>query len=251
MTHNATPDKTISETRTDFLAALYSSVDPKLWLELRCIHPVNKQVKTLWMPGQKREAILKQAEALNGEGYSLYFAPCPRIKQKGNAEAAALLPALWVDLDCDNDPTRREVALAKLHEFNPPPSIIVDSGGGWHSYWLISEPLLLTEKSNREYAARLLRGLFCALGADPEYVKSVASIMRLPDSVNTKPERGGAIVTIVEFAADRRYMISDFAWLNIKVEQPVRPSHEADHPPLPRATLDYLAHGTTDGTGLC
>src|SRR5258708_2744278 len=218
MTQNATSDKAVPATCADFLGALYSSIDPKLWLELRCIHPVNKQVKTLWMPVHKREAILKQADVLNAEGYSLYFAPCPRTKQKGNAESAAMLPALWVDLDCDNHPVRREVALAKLHEFNPLPSIIVDSGGGWHAYWLTSEPFLLTDQDSREYAARLLRGLFCALGADPEYVKSVASIMRLPDSVNTKPERGGAIVTIVEFALDRSYPISDFAWLEAQAD---------------------------------
>jgi hypothetical protein len=248
MTHHSPPDKAVSSTRADFLDALYQAADSKLWLELRCIHPVSKQVKTLWMPLQKREAILRQADQLNQEGYSLYLAPCPRTKQKGNAEAAALLPALWVDLDCDNDPARREAELAKLKAFVPGPSIIVDSGGGWHAYWLLSEPFPLTEQANREYTARLLRGLFCALGADPEYVKSVASIMRLPESVNTKPERGGAIVTIVEFAPDRRYPISDFAWLDVKAEQTARLLSETDHPPLPRVTLDYLAHGATDGT---
>jgi hypothetical protein len=197
MAHNSPPDKTVSATRTDFLDALYSSVDPKRWLELRCIHPngtspqgISKQVKTLWMPVRKREAILKQADALNSDGYSLYFAPCPRTKQKGNAEAAALLPALWVDLDCDNDPARRETELNKLKAFNPLPSIIVDSGGGWHAYWLLSEPFSLTEQSNREYAARLLRGLFCALGADPEYVKSVASIMACP--IQSTPSQSAA-----------------------------------------------------------
>jgi hypothetical protein len=248
MTHFSPPDKAVSATHAEFLDALYQNADPKLWLELRCIHPVSKQVKTLWMPMRKREAILRQADQVNRDGYSLYFAPCPRIRQKGNAEAAALLPALWVDLDCDNDSRKRDAALAKLHEFKPAPSIVIDSGGGWHSYWLLSQPFLLTERANREYAARLLRGLFSALGADPEYVKSVASIMRLPDSINTKPERGGAIVTIVDFAPDRRYSISDFAWLDVKAEQPVRRLNHIDRAPLPRVTLDYLAHGATDGT---
>src|SRR5260221_8638420 len=239
MAHNVPPDKAIvSATRADFLDALYQTADPKLWLEVRCIHPINKQVKTLWMPVQKRDAILKKADALNHEGYSLYFAVCPRTKQKGNAEAAALLPALWVDLDCDDDPARRETELVKLKVFDPSPSIILDSGGGWHAYWILSKPLLLTDPSSRDYAAHLLRGLFCALGADPEYVKSVASIMRLPDSVNTKPERGGAVVTVIEFALDRRYPISDFAWLEARAELPKKLLNQAEHPPLPRITLD-------------
>lgn len=248
MTHHFPPDKAVSPTRIDFLDALYRKPDPKLWLEVRCIHPVSKQVKTLWMPIQKRETILRQADQLNREGYSVYFAPCPRLKQKGNAQSAALLPALWVDLDCEDDPTRREAALATLKTFAPAPSILVDSGGGWHAYWLLSQPFPLTEQVNREYAARLLRGLFCALGADPAYVKSVASIMRLPESVNTKPERGGAMVTVLEFAPDRRHPISDFAWLEAKTTQAETVRTQTGRAPLPRVTLDYLIHGATEGT---
>jgi hypothetical protein len=250
MTHNFPSDKAVSATRNDFLDALYGQLDPKLWIELRCIHPVNKQVKTLWMPSQKREVILKQADKLNHQDYSIYFAPCPRTKQKGNAEAAALLPALWVDLDCDNDPQQRATALEELRTFKPKPSMILDSGGGWHAYWLWTEPLPLPDDAARQRAAGLLRGLFLALGADPEYVKSVASIMRLPDSINTKPERGGAIVTLVEFAPERRYSLTDFVWLEAKADLPTpRIKGSTDnHAPLPRVTLDYLTHGAPDHT---
>ncbi|MBK8027017.1 MAG: hypothetical protein IPK19_37930 [Chloroflexi bacterium] len=40
-------------------------------------------------------------------------------------EAAALLPALWLDIDCDDDPARREAGLeppAKLRTRRPRPS---------------------------------------------------------------------------------------------------------------------------------
>src|SRR5258708_8842421 len=107
------------------------------------------------MPVQKREAILKQADALNREGYSLYFAPCPRTKQKGNAQAAATLPALWVDLDCDGDPTRRKTELDKLKAFNPLPSSIVDSGGGGQPFCLLSSAFFLTEQTHTGISAQL------------------------------------------------------------------------------------------------
>ena len=71
--------------------------------------------------------------------------------------------------------------------------------------------MLETDQDKQKIAA-VLRGLFATLDGDPGYVKSVASVMRLPDSVNTKPERGG-VVAIIESDPERRCALSDFAWL--------------------------------------
>ena len=117
----------------------------------------------------------------------MYFAPCLRAEKKGNADAAAWVPALWIDID-SADPRDLE----KLKAFDPAPSFIISSGGGWHGYWLLEQPFVLEADEHRQKIAAGLRGLFAALGGDPGYVKSVASVMRLPGSVNTKPERGGS-----------------------------------------------------------
>jgi len=241
----------------DFLRALYSGAPDDLYFELRCIHPTTGDARSFWSKvGDKRTLTnaLNRGTALNREsGYGLYFAPCLRQTKSGKAEAAALLPALWVDLDCDDEPARRTAALAKLHAFNLPPSAIIDSGGGLHAYWLLSEAVSLDE-DRRKQAADILRGLFSALGGDPQYVKSVASVMRLPSSINTKPSRGGVIVTLLELHAERRYPLSDFLWLESQ------PQHErigglhvnnlngnSQHP-LPIRTEDYLAAGAPEGS---
>lgn len=129
MTENDSVHKTDSmthvEARRAFLKALYAGAPDDLYLEMRCIHPATGQVKTFWSQiGHKRTltTAFKRADDLNHEGYGVYFAPCLRSEKKGTAEAAALLPALWVDLDCDGDAARRAVALEKLHTFSPPPS---------------------------------------------------------------------------------------------------------------------------------
>ncbi len=241
----------------DFLRALYSGAPDDLYFELRCIHPTNGDARSFWgKVGDKRTLTnaLNRGTALNHEsGYGLYFAPCLRREKQGKAEAAALLPALWVDLDCDDDAARRAVALTKLHTFDLPPSAIIDSGGGLHAYWLLSEPVMLDENS-RKQAAGILRRLFSALGGDPQYVKSVASVMRLPNSLNTKPERGGVIVTLVELHPDRRYPLSDFAWLESQPQverigglNVVTLNGNGQHP-LPKRTEDYLAVGATEGS---
>jgi len=258
MTENDSLHKTDSQTHVEarraFLKALYGDSPADLYLELRCIHPQTGEVKTFWSRiGDKRTltTAFRRADELNYEGYGIYFAPCLRSQKQGKAEAAALLPALWVDLDCGGDAACRAMALEKLHTFNPPASAVIDSGGGLHAYWLLSEPVTLDE-SRRKQAAGILRGLFSALGGDQQYVKSVASVMRLPGSINTKPERGGVIVTLLELHPDRRYPLSDFAWLESQplVERigSLNVVNLNGHHPLPRRTEDYLAAGATEGS---
>ncbi len=249
-----TPNDTLNQRRT-FLAALYAAAPDDLYLELRCIHPTNGDVRSLWAHmGNKAErtAIFKQAERLNQEGFGLYFAPCLRKTKQGKAEAAALVPALWIDIDCDRD-EQRDKALARLREFDPAPSFIVDSGGGWHGYWLLDKPFLLENDTDRQQVAAILRGLFAALGGDDYYVKSTASVMRLPDSINTKPERGGVVVNIVESHPERRYALEQFAWLESQPQgekiagMDTRSSNGNGKHPLPPRTEAYLVSGATEG----
>ena len=109
---------------SDFLRELYGSAPDGLWLELRCIHPVTGEVRLLWasIADEKQyQATLHAADRHNKEGFGVYFAPCLRSEKKGNAASAALLPALWVDVDCDGDPIQRDKGLAKLSEFDMQP----------------------------------------------------------------------------------------------------------------------------------
>src|SRR5690606_15613815 len=106
----------------------------------------------------------------------------------GSATAAAWVPALWIDVDS----TQRAKDLERLKSFDLAPSYIINSGGGWHGYWLLNEAFELKDEDDRKKITAILRGLFSALGGDPEYVKTVAGIMRLPESINTKPERNNA-----------------------------------------------------------
>jgi len=261
MTQNDLVDKTdtiVSSTgRSEFLNALYKGSPDNLYLEVRCIHPTTGEARSLWGRMENKRELseaLKQAEALNREGYGVYFAPCLRKAKQGKAEAAALVPALWVDIDCDGDAHQRDQNLCRLIGFDLAPSFIIDSGGGWHGYWLLDDPFQLQSDADRQRIAGILRGLFAALGGDPEYVKTVAGIMRLSDSVNTKPERGGVVVTVVESHPERRYPLDTFAWLESQPHQPsfgglkvVTLSGNGQHP-LPPRTETYLVSGAANGT---
>ncbi len=241
--------------RENFLVALYDQADPAHWLELRCIHPETEISRVLWSPvsdQSRRAAVLRQVDAMNKAGFGVYFAPCLRREKKGDAEAAATVPTLWVDIDCDDDPDQRAAALEKLHTFDQKPSILLDSGGGWHVYYLLDVPFALENDENRQRIARILHGLSAALGGDADYVKSVASLMRLPESANTKPERGGVVAAITEFHPERRYPLSVFEWLAVQPQSKILPvqsvSGNGHHAPLPQVTLDYLSRGASNGS---
>jgi hypothetical protein len=109
------------------------------------------------------------------------------------------LPALFVDLDTPGDQV-----LDRLHSFSLPPSCIVRSSGhGHHAYWFLASPT-----RDFERADRALRALATFLNGDS--VLTVTHNMRLPGTINTKPERAGALCRILELHPQRRYDLAQF-----------------------------------------
>ena len=242
------------EDRRTFLRALYGASPEELYLELRCIHPNTGEVKSLWSRmGDKPELarILKKADRLNQEGFGVYFAPCLRNEKRGTAESAAWLPALWIDIDSKADQQQRD--LERLQGFEPKPSFVLNSGGGWHGYWLLQPPVLLKDEDDRQRIGSMMRGLFSALQGDPDYVKTVAGIMRLPGTINTKPEREGALVELIDSTPDRQYAIETFSWLEtapapkiIQAPKVLTLNGNGLHT-LPPRTEKYLTTGANNG----
>jgi hypothetical protein len=79
-------------------------------------------------------------------------------------------------------------------------------------------------------------------------------VIRLPDSVNTKPERGDVVVSIVDGHPERRNPVRAFAWLE---SQPYRERiggpdvvtlNGNEQHPLPPRTEQYVASGAHDGS---
>lgn len=105
--------------------------------------------------------------------------------QRGTARDVLALPAVFVDLD---DPSSS--ALDRLREMNPAPSCITFTGGGYHAYWWLDQPL-----ADLGLARSILRGLQGVAKSDP---LSPVQSLRLPGTHNTKPGRNNALCRIVE-----------------------------------------------------
>ena len=80
------------------------------------------------------------------------------------------------------------------------PSLIVDSGGGYHAYWLFNEPAGADAIERVETANRRLVNL---LDGDGQSVDA-SRMLRLPGTVNSRYEHK-PIVTIVHDNSDTRY----------------------------------------------
>ena len=155
--------------------------------------------------------------ATTAERHDMYVGCCPLDEQpgkgRGTAADVAYLPALWADLDVAGPghsppadglplpPTRADAldAVATL----PPPSVVIDSGGGLQAWWLLAEPLAIDD-GNRDEVAELSAGWGRALvaagaakGWHVDDVSDLARILRPPGTVNRKPGRAPAPVFIV------------------------------------------------------
>jgi len=119
-----------------------------------------------------------------------------RYRRGGESDLLAL-PAVFVDLD---DPTPD--ALARLRDLRPAPSCITFTGGGYHAYWWLDEPL-----SDMGLARGILRGLQRVSHSDP---LSPVQSLRLVGSRNTKAGRDNAPCQIVAML-DCYYPLEAFA----------------------------------------
>jgi hypothetical protein len=93
----------------------------------------------------------------------------------GSREFITQAKALWVDCDLKESPDARQ----RLANFRPPPHLIVASGGGFHAYWLIEQPL------DADWVPIANRRLAYALGADLA-ATDATRILRPPGTRNLK-----------------------------------------------------------------
>mgnify|MGYP000845411241 CR=1 FL=1 len=203
-------------TAAEFLQTLFGKVADG-WLEITCLAPegVNLYPRTLVMWKQMPLGVIDPSMPgvmkANAKHYSVFFGvtvrnrmytPEERVSDsgkaytfypRGKAHDAQWLTALWIDVDEPGESGYRRC----IGSLAVQPSIVVSSGGGWHGYWLLKEPLLLDEH-HREMAKRTLKGIAMTAGSDTK-VADLARIMRLPGTVNTKPGRDARRCEVVDY----------------------------------------------------
>ena len=161
---------------------------------------------------------------------NVYFGVHPALQRKGEGERSktgdvAALNCLFAEFDAkDFDDGDKTAALAHIEALEIPPSVIVDSGGGYHCYWLLREPFKLTTETKRERAKSIQRRWVALVHGDPG-AKDLARVLRVPGTRNLKPAYAPDYPTVTMLRADfaLQYELDDLEAL-IPPFQEVQPS---------------------------
>jgi hypothetical protein len=171
----------MSDSVDRYLEALFGGARPATLIEMRWRVPQGMARRFVAVADRRS---LSAALVQRGSLTDAYVGVLPRWRASGGrADVVGDGRTVWVDLDT-------EVAARALEPVDPPPSLMVASGGPGHlhAYWRLTAgvPPLVIERANRRLA--------WALGADMVSTDA-ARILRPPQTVNHG--RGGAPVRLL------------------------------------------------------
>jgi len=137
--------------------------------------------------------------------HDLYFGVATREHGNGKKEGIIHIPAAWADIDFKNTP--QEKADRLLSELPVKPSVIIESGGGYHVYWFLKEPagaedIPMVEAVNRKLASFL----------EADFgVCDASHILRIPGTLNHKYNPARTVA--VKENTGARYNLEEFDFL--------------------------------------
>ncbi len=183
-------------------------------IELRLI-PEDKRdsVQSFWFayPSQLSDFVTRAAAA-NGKQH-VFFGVALRNVRSGAEKDCSVLTSFWTDVDAKDHGGDMVAATKLLKEFTLRPSIGVNSGGGWHAYWVLRESIEITAE-NRQALRGVNKALALAVGGDRK-THDLSRILRVPGTLNIKTKYQSPIECTTVFIRDFSYSPDDFGFLNI------------------------------------
>jgi hypothetical protein len=124
------------------------------------------------------------------DSVNVYYGVHPCTENRGSGgrstvETIAAINCLFADFDNKHFDDDKAAALAHIHQIEPPPSAIIDSGGGYHCYWLLTTPWQLDTEAERKRAKALQARWVAYVGSDGG-AKDLARVLRVPGTLNHK-----------------------------------------------------------------
>ena len=195
------------------------------------------EIREISEHGEAKQRFLK-AEDFNKyvipQNKNVYIGIYGRSQAKGTKEACNTTRALWADYDgLTAQEVKQNIQVAGV----PVPSMLISSGNGIHSYWI------LEEEAGAE-AEEVIKALAQNTGADTRATDK-ARIMRLPGSYNLKQEPKPCQVIETN---DNRYKLKDIA--NILGVEALKMDSKAsliDIGYIDRPCIKHLLQGATKG----
>jgi hypothetical protein len=133
--------------------------------------------------------------------YGVGLQSARNVAGRGDAAGTCAIPGVWADVDVADlkadakkcYPTDEQVAQVLSLQMPLKPSVVIKTGGGYHCYWLLHEPLQITDDAARRRAAKLCSGWqlllkrkFKEFGRDLDSTADLARVLRVPGSWSVK-----------------------------------------------------------------
>ncbi len=163
---------------------------------------------TKWFKVNEIEKIAKTAEII-GQKTNVFFGVGLRNKVlknglRGSEKDISCITTLYADIDVKGDahaqkslPETIDEAVDFLNGLNLKPSIIVRSGNGVHSYWLLDKPFKIENSEDRNNIVSIFRDFGKHINLEArkrgwklDNVYDLARILRVPGSINHKLKNG-------------------------------------------------------------
>jgi len=145
---------------------------------------------TVEEPSSRDTVLVEAAGTRTAKREDIYFGVHPSKVRKSATDGTkivdiAAVNCLYADIDAKEFEDDKYQAAEHIKQLNPSPSIIVDSGGGYHCYWLLKEPFILSSTFISEAVQSVQSRWVVYVGGDPA-VHDLARILRLPETLNYK-----------------------------------------------------------------
>ena len=198
----------------EFVALLFGKLD--CFIEFRFVK--GNEVMQRFYRGTK-SIDWAEIQRRNIAHYNVFFGVCGRRCESGKKQDVSIVPAFWVDLDSESK-VDAEVVLRYFKQVTPDeiffPSYTVASGHGAHAYWLLKQPITITDDEARTKAEGYLLGLTKFFQGDR--VHDLGRVMRLPETMNWKDDSDPVPCVIAscdstcydDHVEARRFKLEDF-----------------------------------------
>lgn len=213
------------------------------YVEIRSIR--DGKVRQWWE--RDRQAAVDLALSQSDDGWDAYYGVLPRLEHAGDSSSISrLTPVLWADLDAKQHGSKQQ-CLRAIVQADVPPSVVVDSGHGYHAYWRLDPPVLYDEaRPIMVGIARKLRG---------DHVYDQARILRIPGTINWKEPGSPLPVRVIVFDTTNIRPLRDFTrWreLGLRLLRPdtrvdYQYTQPSDREPLPDWLEQLIVAGVPQG----
>jgi hypothetical protein len=248
LTSQNTPTTTVGQTIREIFVAFMMALWP--------IFPSNA-ILCLWTRQGKTtypfdfpadlNAAAAQVEHLAKHAFDVYFAiglqaERPAPGKRGDEAGVIAVPGPWMDIDILGPghkqaalPQNEEEALEFVAAFPLKPSIITNTGGGLQAFWLLKQPLVISEDTERTEVKKVstrFQQYLIARGRERGWqfdsTPNLDRLLRVPGTFNYKDPTNPRQVRILHLDPSCRYTVEE-----IEAVLPAEPVKGKGKPNLP------------------